>query len=74
MSKNIDSNNVTYYQYLGKCDCKHHFYLKCDKCGTITHIDCECISELSNHILNKHKFNLSKDHIIINGLCKDCGR
>ena len=70
--KNISEDNITYYQYLAKCMEENHFYLKCDKCGKVIHIDCDCISDLSKHILNDHKFTLSKEHIFINGICNKC--
>lgn len=73
INKYIGKDNITYYQYLEKCDEDNHFYLKCEKCGDIIHIDCDCISELKSHILNNHKFKLNKDHIIINGICDKCG-
>ena len=72
INKYINENNITYYQYLEKCEEENHFYLKCEKCGTLIHVDCDCIGELTNHILVDHEFMLNKEHIIINGLCKKC--
>lgn len=72
INKNINKDNITYYQYLEECNKKNHFYLKCDKCGNMTHIDCDCIEQLSNHIVKEHQFNLNKDCIIITGICKHC--
>lgn len=72
LSKYIGKDNTTYYQYLVDCDKDNHFYLKCDKCGKMVHIDCDCIEEMSYHILKKHKFKPSKKHIIINGFCEKC--
>lgn len=72
LSKSIGKDNITYYQCLLECDAENHFYLKCDKCGTLIHIDCDCIGDLFNHILNEHNFKPSKDHIIINGICNNC--
>ena len=72
INKYITKDNVTYYQYLERCEEENHFYLKCDKCGDLVHIDCDCISELSSHIFKKHNFVLNKDHIIINGICEKC--
>ena len=37
------------------------------------HVDCDCIESLSNHIVREHGFKLSREHIIIKGLCKKCG-
>lgn len=72
LNKTISNDNITYYQYLEECDEENHFYLKCDKCGTLIHIDCDCIEELNNHIFRNHKFKPNKDHIIIDGLCNKC--
>ena len=70
----IKKDNTTYYQYLEEYNKINHFYLKCDQCGEMEHIDCDCIEELSSHILKKHKFKPNKDHIIINGICEKCIR
>ena len=66
------NNNITYYQYLSECDHDNHFYLKCDKCGLMEHVDCDCIIDLENHILKNHKFMPNKKKIIINGICENC--
>lgn len=65
-------DNITYYQYLEKCDHTNHFYLKCNNCGSMIHIDCDCISDLSNHILKEHNFKSDNENIIISGLCSRC--
>ena len=72
LNKTISSDNTTYYQYLEECTEENHFYLKCDKCGNMTHIDCDCIEELTSHITKHHKFKPNKDHIIIDGICSKC--
>lgn len=72
LNKTISSDNTTYYQYLSDCDEENHFYLKCERCGNITHIDCDCIKDLTSHITKHHKFKPNKDHIIIDGICSKC--
>ena len=72
ISKEISEDNITYYQYLEKCNEENHFYLKCEKCKSVIHIDCDCINELYNHINSEHKFKLNKEKIIINGICNKC--
>lgn len=72
LSKYIGKDNNTYYQYLDECNEGNHFYLKCEHCGDIVHIDCDCIEDLSSHIFTKHKFKPNKEHIIINGVCEKC--
>ena len=72
LNKYIGKDNITYYEYLEKCENNNHFFLKCDKCGRLIHIDCDCIIELYNHILKKHNFIPNKENIIINGICNNC--
>ena len=74
INKSIGRDNNTYYQYLESCNEENHFYLKCDKCGKMTHVDCDCIGELSNHIKKHHNFKLKSEHIIINGVCSNCNK
>lgn len=68
----IINNNITYYKYLSECEHENHFYLKCDKCGLMEHVDCDCIIDLEKHILSNHKFIPNKKQIIINGICENC--
>ena len=72
LSKYIGKDNITYYQYLEECNEDNHFYLKCEHCGNVIHIDCNCIEKMSTHIFKKHQFKLNKEHIIINGICNKC--
>ena len=74
LTKSVDNKNTVYYQYVEKCDCKNHFYLKCDICGILKHIHCECINEITNHIFNEHHFKPSENGIIINGICDKCSK
>jgi len=74
INKSISKDNITFYQYLGKCEHENHFYLKCEKCNKLEHVDCDCIINLWNHIIENHKFTPSKDQIIINGICTKCSR
>jgi len=70
--KEISKDNITYYQYLEECNEENHFYLKCNNCGKLIHIDCDCIKDLTNHITKEHNFLLDKEKIILNGLCNKC--
>lgn len=72
LNKTIGEDNTMYYQYLEECDSLNHFYLKCTNCGEMIHVDCDCIEDLSSHILKHHKFITSREHIIINGICNKC--
>lgn len=68
------NNNEAMYQYTGKCEEKNHFFLKCNKCGKLFHIDCDYADKLSKHIYEEHEFITNKEHIIINGVCKSCNK
>ena len=72
VSIRLDKNNEAYFQYMKKCNHENHFYLKCEKCGTLKHVDCECINELNNHIKVEHNFSFNKNNIILNGICSKC--
>ena len=71
VNKTVGSDGNIYYQYIEKCDC-NHFYLKCEKCGSLTHVECDFVNDLEKHILKDHKFQLNKEQIIMNGICFDC--
>ena len=74
ISKSIGKDNITFYKYLEKCNHDIHFYLKCEECGYLEHIDCDCIVDLFSHIYKEHKFKPDKEKIIINGICKKCSK
>ena len=67
-----NENKSARYQYVTPCDEADHFYLKCEKCGKLTHIDCEEVKGLMAHISGEHHFFPTDTHIIINGFCGDC--
>ena len=71
LKKDYNENNIATYQLLEKCEKGNHFYLKCNNCGKLIHIDCDCILELQNHILINHQFKIDKN-TIISGLCNKC--
>ena len=68
----FSENNLTFYRYSPPCQKTDHFYLKCDHCGSIEHVDCDKITGLTAHISKKHHFTPLNDHFIINGICEDC--
>ena len=74
LSKYIGKDNITYYQYLEECHEENHFYLKCDNCGNLIHVDCDCIKDLSHHIMENHHFRPTKDQFMIHGICEECNK
>ena len=74
INRYLSKRNITYYQYLKECSEENHFYLKCDKCGELVHVDCNCIEKLSSHIIKTHGFVLQKKNTILTGICKKCSK
>ena len=72
LKKITGKGTQVFYQYLKKCPKENHFYLKCDQCGEMIHVDCDCIKELSSHIDKEHSFQLKEENIMIKGTCKKC--
>lgn len=72
VKKYYNEKNIALYKYVNDCISENHFYLKCDKCKKIIHVDCSCIEELYLHILKQHKFSIDFRNIILNGLCDNC--
>ncbi len=70
--KRMMKNGDTYYQYLEKCSSNNHFYLKCNSCHKMIHVDCSCIDKISNHILEEHGFHMDRNQLIISGICNNC--
>ena len=63
-----------YYQYNG-CShkCSSHFHLKCVKCGTLFHMDCSFLNDMTSHIESEHGFNVDNSRTTLYGTCKNCG-
>lgn len=61
------------YQYVGgKEECREHFHLKCLKCGSLIHVDCDFLSTLAPHILEHHGFLVDNSRTVMYGLCGEC--
>lgn len=65
-------NNTARYQYVKPCHHVDHFYLKCEECGKLEHVDCEKIQGLTQHISKAHHFIPTDTKLIINGFCAKC--
>ena len=61
------------YQYVGEnAHCHEHFHLKCEKCGSLIHMDCGEMQGLAKHIKSHHGFDLNPLKTVIYGICEDC--
>lgn len=61
------------YQYVGQqAECHEHFHLKCEKCGSLIHMQCEEMNSIAEHIKSHHGFALNPLKTVIYGICEDC--
>ena len=57
------------YEY---CAGKPLYHLKCSHCGELTHLDCEFLDELPEHVFEHHGFTLDASQIVLVGKCQKC--
>lgn len=68
-----DKNGKATYQYVERAHkCEEHIHLKCVKCGSVIHLDCHFMDEITNHIGVEHGFDIQCRDSVIYGICKDC--
>lgn len=62
------------YQYVdsGRC-CHEHFHLKCLKCGSLLHLECDYLNQIGKHIEEHHGFKVDNTKTVFYGVCKECG-
>ena len=61
------------YQYIdNEKNCREHFHLKCEHCGSLIHADCDFLDEIERHLLHKHKFQINMVKTVFYGTCKNC--
>ena len=61
------------YQYIGeRKECNEHFHLKCEKCGSLIHMECDEMNELAAHIKSCHGFSLNPLKTVIYGVSEGC--
>ena len=68
----LNDRNCSCFQFVENQHCEEHYHLKCEKCEKIIHLECEEFSNIQNHILKEHKFELDKSKTILYGLCREC--
>lgn len=69
-----DDGKSACYQFIGGEECSDHFHLRCSSCGRIIHLECDYLSELSDHLYEHHSFSCDCSKIVIYGLCGECGK
>ncbi len=49
-----------------------HYHLKCSVCGELTHLECEMLDRLPEHIFEHHGFKLDAVQTVLMGCCSKC--
>ena len=61
------------YEYQGECSASH-YHLKCNVCGELTHLECDLLNSLPEHVLEHHGFKLDTVQTVLMGTCEKCGK
>ena len=68
-----ENGTAACFQYINNQDeCTNHYHMKCTNCGSLIHLACDEINELSNHIYKEHKFMLDTCKTVLYGICEKC--
>lgn len=68
-----EKGGQTTYQYVEpEHHCEEHLHLKCVCCGSIIHLECDFMDEISKHVLEDHGFELQCKNSILYGTCQTC--
>ena len=72
----IDEKSAACFEYIGETnpndDEPPHFHIKCEKCGTLIHLDCSELSHLQAHLKESHGITLNPRRTVFYGLCAEC--
>ncbi len=71
----IDETSAACFEYLGNDACHRdvpHFHLKCSKCGTLIHLECEELLQIQEHLMKEHGFMLDSFRTVFYGTCSKC--
>lgn len=61
------------FQYIGgRNECHRHLHMKCQTCGTILHLDCSFMKDITSHILEEHGFYINCKDSYLAGTCSKC--
>lgn len=68
-----DETQEAVYQFVTReKGCDEHIHIKCVECGRLIHLNCGFMSEIKNHLFEKHNFSLQCESSILYGVCEDC--
>ena len=70
----VNTGDGAVYQYCPHQTEEHPgcLLLRCRSCGTISHLDCDHLQGLWDHISQAHHFRIDTYHTVLSGLCGGC--
>ena len=73
LRKYIVDGAASCYQSVGEHKgCHEHFHLKCAKCGTLIHVECDELTKIASHIASDHGFDVDFSKTVFYGICENC--
>lgn len=69
---NIEGYNGTCYKYLIDKKDNILFYIKCEQCGNLIHIQCPELSGLYEHLEEEHHIQINPVKTMFYGRCESC--
>lgn len=72
----LDDRGGSCWQYIGDAaqaaHCRTHFHLKCTVCGQLTHLDCDHLHAIADHVAEEHQFRIDPSRTVFYGICGSC--
>lgn len=66
-----ESGKSACYEYISDSD-NNFYHFKCTDCKELIHMDCESLTRVKEHLLQKHGFELDESKMIFLGRCRHC--
>ena len=70
--RTVDSQSNVYQYVEDKKNCHGHLHMQCKECGSIMHLECSFMKEITEHLLSHHQFAIECEGSVIMGICNAC--
>lgn len=72
---NVDGESGTCFKFIHPGDNSNdYFFIKCEKCGEVTIVECHHLSELYDHVCEDHYFTVNSEKTMFYGKCGKCNK
>ncbi len=72
VKQNDQNAQSAVYRYTQQGRCTSHLHMQCIECGKVIHLECDFMSEIKEHLLSQHGFEIQCKSSILYGMCKEC--